>query len=462
MDQKIVEKIENFIIKTFEELNVPGLSVGIIEEGKPVYKKGFGKRILEEKLPMNEDSLFGIGSISKSITALAIMQLVEQGKINLNDPVEKYMNFQLGFDESPITIHHLLSHSSGIAELDGANYPLDVVTGSTKVKIPMDTKEDFLNHLNAAGNEVQFKPEKMFFYNNDGYTCLSIIVENISGLKFDEYIKRNIFKPLKMERTTYEEEFLEKDPENNSICCYLQSEDTKTVEKVPFPYSINLYGPGGIKSSISELQNYMIALLNDGIFEGKEVIKKSIIEKLWTPNIKNSFWADNTNYCYAWVKEEDFCGNTVISHGGSVCVSTANFLMVPKKKIGVIIGANTGGFIAGILGRGILAILLGDKPESVLTGLFIEKKINKIIGNYVTYKGINRFKVELKGLVLYGTIMIDAGTDTFPLIAKNLDDYKFYIATVIPRPDAEIQFHINKKTGKVTLTYERYLFHKTE
>ncbi|MFX1267051.1 MAG: serine hydrolase domain-containing protein, partial [Promethearchaeota archaeon] len=104
------EEIEQKVVDLMREFKIPGLSIGIVEHGKPIYAKGFGTRNIEKNLPFTENTLFGIGSISKSFTALALFQLVQEGKINLQDPVNKYLNFKLGDDKNPIKICHLLSH----------------------------------------------------------------------------------------------------------------------------------------------------------------------------------------------------------------------------------------------------------------------------------------------------------------------------------------------------------------
>ena len=112
MRKKVIEMIENFIIEVMRHTKIPGLSLAIVKDGSLEYANGFGARQLDGNLPMTEDTLIGIGSISKSFTALAIMQLVQQGKIDLKAPVATYLEFNLGSKKNPITVHHLLSHSS--------------------------------------------------------------------------------------------------------------------------------------------------------------------------------------------------------------------------------------------------------------------------------------------------------------------------------------------------------------
>lgn len=110
-------KFEGWIADTMMRDHVPGLSLAVVKDGKVVYARGFGARRFKDNAPATPNTLYGVGSCTKSFTALAIMQLVEQGKLNMHDPVKKYLpEFRVGKDENPITLHHLLTHSSGMPD----------------------------------------------------------------------------------------------------------------------------------------------------------------------------------------------------------------------------------------------------------------------------------------------------------------------------------------------------------
>ena len=110
-------ELELLIAKKMQTLKIPGLSFGVVVDGNPVFSLGFGNRNLEKNLPFTPDTLYGIASQSKSFCAIAILQLAEQGKLDLDASVNKYIDFQLGKPDKPITVHHLLSHSSGLPDL---------------------------------------------------------------------------------------------------------------------------------------------------------------------------------------------------------------------------------------------------------------------------------------------------------------------------------------------------------
>ena len=179
MSSKFLErKIEPLIVKLMQQSKLPGLALSVIKDGKPFYAKGFGARNLKKNIPFDEDTLFGIGSISKSFTALGIMQLVEQGKIDLQSPVKKYIDFKLGDKNNPIRVHHLLSHSTGFPELLGTIVALTRRMGFIENIIPMSSWNDYLLFLNGAGKEVIDIPDKCFFYNND--YILKILIKRVT------------------------------------------------------------------------------------------------------------------------------------------------------------------------------------------------------------------------------------------------------------------------------------------
>ena len=142
--------IEPIMAEVMQIFNVPGVSIAVIQNNKVIYSKAFGFRDKEKLLPMSIDTLVGIGSTTKFITAAAIMILHERNLLNINDPVNKYVDFKLGSEEKPITIHHILSHSSGYPELFGSVIPLMEHLHSINSHVSIKTWTDWWKHLNGA------------------------------------------------------------------------------------------------------------------------------------------------------------------------------------------------------------------------------------------------------------------------------------------------------------------------
>ncbi len=464
MSSKFLERIiEPLIVNLMQQSKFPGLAISVIKDGKPFYAKGFGARNLKKNIPFDKDTLFGIGSISKSFTALGIMQLVEQGKVDLQRPVKKYIDFKLGDKNNPIKVHHLLTHSTGFPELLGTIVALTRRLGFIENIIPMSSWNDYMLFINGAGTEVVDIPEKCFFYNNDMFTCLGLIIEKVSGMRVEEYIRENILKPLGMNRSTYMRE--DYDNDNNTITNYLPLDEEGSLKESDPPIDKFIYAAGGLLSSVNELQNYLIALMNEGKQGESQILQKSSIDKMWTPYNKTpeSYGQGETWYGYGWMVEKDFFGYEVIQHGGSVLTASAMVAMIPEIKMGVIMGVNCDSQgLLGPLAHGILAILLGKDINEAVPLLQIQNKLNKLVGKYTTYKGLQSLEIFLENGILYAKIPYPylPKPTILPLAPENIDELKFVVPIAFPGMKMKGQFFIDEKTDEIRLLVDRYNFHK--
>ncbi len=459
------EEIEQKVVDLMGEFKIPGLSIGIVEHGKPIYAKGFGARNVEKNLPFTENTLFGIGSISKSFTALALLQLIQEGKINLQDPVSKYLNFKLGDNKNPIKICHLLSHSSGIPELSANVVALVRQLGNFDVTIPMSSWNDFFLHINNAITEVFDVPDKNFFYNNDMFTCVGLIIEKLTNMKFEAYIKKNILEPLNMDRSIYLKEDFEKD--NDVLTGYIPSEEKKLYKETSHPFDKIVYAPGGLVSSAREMQNYIITLINGGLFNNSRIIQQSLLEQMWTPYIKipeETLGGKDAWYGLGWVIEKDFFGHRLIHHGGDVGSSTAFLALLPEEKMGVILGANcNASIVLSSLAHLILGFLLGIEISKTTPALKIDKKLKSLTGKYSTYKNLENIIISFDNDILYAEIK--ESLDFFipmklPLVPEDINELKFYVPIVYPNRKIKVQFFVEETIQEVHFTFDRYYFHK--
>ncbi len=215
---------EEFASRYIAAYGVPGIAVGVANRGEMVYWKGFGWRDRERQLPVTPDTLFGIGSITKSFTAVAVMQLIEQGKLRTSDPVRKYLpELRIGRDTAiaeSITIHHLLTHTTGTPPLPSliycmltsmradpsmADHPGAARFADAKALDCYTDFEEFLAGLDVA---PLANPGAVFSYLNDGWALLGEIVTRISGLQYEDYVSEHILKPAGMTRSTFRLETL--------------------------------------------------------------------------------------------------------------------------------------------------------------------------------------------------------------------------------------------------------------
>ena len=458
-----IEFIERVAPDLMEKERIPGLSIAVIKNGDVVYTGGFGARNVEQNLPATRDTLYGIGSCTKSFVALAIMQLAKQGKISLDDPASKYTPLKIGRPCKPITIRHLLSHSSGIPSLGTSTIALQRGIG-VDVWIPWGGVEDFYRHVNGAGDEIAADPGERFFYLNAGYRILGHVIQEASGLRFDEYITEKILRPLKMGRTTLSKAVYMKDKDR--MTPYRRDENGKPVP-TEFPYPNVEDNPefafiaaaGGVISSVVDLTNYLKMNINMGVFMGAELIDEDSLEEMWTPHAersRNHF--GSYGYGYGWGVTEDFLGSKMVSHGGSILVSTAHLALVPEHGAGVAMASNIAGFPHAPVAQGILAALMGHDPAKTIPTLRIWERMRTLTGSYETYRGLAKAEVASRGGLLY---LVQKGFDTdaaTPLIPEDdmLESDRFYILSEGVRQPVE--FVIGPE--KIDLYVERNRYHK--
>jgi CubicO group peptidase (beta-lactamase class C family) len=447
-----VEKMRNFIEvftpKFMKTGKIPGFSIAIVQEGEIIYAEGFGSRNLKKNLPATPDTLYCIGSCTKSFVAMSIMQLVERGKISLEDTVDQYVPLKIRVSGKPITIHHLLTHSSGIPSLGASGEVLYKGLGE-KIGIPLGGVNDFYRHLNGAEDEIVDEPGKRFFYFNDGYIILGHIIQEVSGLTFDNYITENILKPLKMKKTTLSKKQYEKDLDR--MIPYLKKPDgTMTPTELPFPtISDNpefsfIVAPGGIISSVKELTNYLTVNIEKGRFEDVQLLSSKSIEKMQKPYIERPFKLFGKSwYGYGWMASEDFFGYKLVWHSGSIFVSSAVLAFIPDLKIGVAMACNTIGFPHVTIAQGIFAALTGKNPAKVIPALQIIEMMKLLTGTYKTYGGRIRVRVMNKGGFLYFELKSPFREFLVPLIPEDgsLESYKFY--TLLNGIRQNVEFVVN-------------------
>jgi len=175
----VMKKVEKLIVEKMAAVKSPGLALTYVKDGTIIYQRCFGTKNREKDLvttdPVTPDTCFEIGSCTKSFTSAAILQLQEKGRLKIHDPVKKYLDwFELGSDNDPITIHHLMSHSSGIPGLDITDLSIykALDDDNDMPLIPISTKEDYHFWINNAASQIKYKPGTKYFYCNDGYNLL--------------------------------------------------------------------------------------------------------------------------------------------------------------------------------------------------------------------------------------------------------------------------------------------------
>ena len=450
-------KLETLIAGTMESVHAPGLSIALVRNGEVVYAGGFGARNVERNLPATPNTLYGIGSCTKSFTALAILQLVEEGKLDLSDPVAEHLPFELGFEDDPVTLHHLLSMSSGIPSLGMAGILIERMTGVGESWVPMTDMDDFLLFVNEAREEVAARPAQRYFYLNTGFTLLGEVVERVSKTSFEDYVAERILKPLRMDRSTFEKEAFEKDPD--AMTAYRKEKDGSLTPTV-HPFHRLIYGPGGLLSPVSELTSYLIMNMEGGAYEGERLIDLGLLKEMHTGHTDRGAGVFGRNmYGYGWGIVEDFLGHELVTHSGSTGVSSAILGFVPDLKIGVAAASNIGGFGA-VIPHAALALLMDKDPEKALPYMEEEADLNRLTGEYEAYKGTNRVSVVKRSALLFAESKSRWSESSLPLIPEKRAAGNRRFNIYLPEGGLMPVEFVDGPDGGVDLYMERWRLHR--
>lgn len=325
----ILKKINTYLEDYHEKVPMPGFSVVIVEGDKVIFQKGYGLEKLGGSKPMTVKSSTGIGDLCNSFTALAIMQLVEAGKLNLDDKVTKYLPwFQTANKHysDQITIRMLLSNTAGIPGRFESFPSLDYE----------NALENFVRSMDSY--YITKEPGLSFEYSREGFSVAGLIISKVSGLSYAKYLEKNIFEPLQMNRSTT-------DPARFDALQVLYGHEIGLTECIPAkPGMIDgNYLPAGseLRSSAQDLGNYLIALVNDGKFGGKQIISKESIKEMWKPHTSFSGLGtmlggdgSDVKYCLGWL-EMNIDDRDVILHLGNTNQMSSICGIHPDKKLAI-------------------------------------------------------------------------------------------------------------------------------
>jgi CubicO group peptidase (beta-lactamase class C family) len=439
--------LEGFILEKMRETKIPGLSLAVIENGETVYSRGFGFSDISSGLQATDRTLYGIGSVTKSFTALAIMQLIEQGKVQLNDPIEKYVPLKLKpFGES-VSIHHLLTHSSGLPDLGYASAFIGGVLGWDNSWLPVSGPEDVIAFMHDANEWAVTRPGERFFYLNEGYVLLGYIISKLTGVTYEQYVQERILQPLRMDRTFFSKADVERDADKATP--YIIDKEGKHLPS-SFPYGIN--SDGGLISNAHDLSNYLKMCLNRGEFEGQTIVSRETFESMEIPYIPEPLELfGKESYGYGWGITPDFCGYKLVRHGGSVGVYSAYVGYVPEGRRGVATLSNADGLGASI-GLYALSQSVGQDPKT-LPFLKTERILRRLEGQYETYKGTIKITFKEAGGVLYLDYKDRYREQRTPFFPEKLEDDLATFYVIAGGVRATIEFKM--KDGKVEMIDSR-------
>ncbi len=327
--------LDNMMNTKMKKYYIPNATVAVVKEGKIIYKKGFGFADLKRNIPVNADTtLFRIGSTSKLITWMAVMQLAEQGKLDLNADVNSYLDFEIPpqlikslnqTTTEPITLTHLMTHTPGFED-----YPDMLFRLSADGLLPLN--EYIRNYLPAR----IFPAGEVAAYSNYGAALAGYIVERVSGLPFSEYVEKNIFLPLQMNKSTFRQ----------PLPLGLSASTAK-----PYRFINGAYVEGGFEyilpepagsmsSTATNMANFMIAHLNGGVYSGESILREETLKKMHEQHFTHH--PDLGGMTLGFM-EGVFNDKGVLFHGGGTMLYSTGLYLLPEEDTGIFIsysGAN--------------------------------------------------------------------------------------------------------------------------
>jgi len=321
-----VPTLDDFLKRKRWALHLPGLAVAVVQNGRIAYLRGLGAAA--PSWPMTPQTPHIVGSLSKSFTALAVMQLVEQGKVDLDTPVHRYIPwFRVNDPDAStrITLRHLLTHTSGISRYDGRR----LLAGRGGKTIEQSVHE--LSTLKLS------KPVGTAFqYSNINYMLAGLIIEMVSGQSFSTYVEEHIFSPLGMEHSYTSEEAARRGGLATGYRWWFG---------LPLPYRAP-YLPDAlpaafVAASAGDLARYMLALLSGGVLDGASVLSAASVAELHRPQVVTA--SPGSSYGLGW-RIETLGSETIVRHGGEVSNFLAEMVLIPERRLGVVVllNANNG------------------------------------------------------------------------------------------------------------------------
>lgn len=367
--------LDVYIEKAMHDHEVPGLAIAVVRNDSVVYAKGFGVRKLGSPERVDENTLFAIGSASKSFTAAAIGMLVDEGKVKWDDPAAKYLpSLQLydPYASRELTVRDLLSHRSGLSRGDLLWY------GNTY------SRDDILQRVRYLKPSWSFRSQ--FGYQNIMYLAAGEVVAHVAGISWDDFIQRRIFDPLGMTSSNTSTKRLA----GQANVAQPHSRIDDTVRVVPYRNIDNIAPAGSINSNVLDMAKYVRFHLNEGKWNGKALVTGGTHAEMWKAHTvipMEGFWkaaapgAHLSAYGLGWFLQ-DYRGRLVVQHGGNIDGMSAHVAMMPEEKTGVVVLTNlNGALVADVLAYRVfdqfLGAPLGDPSGEALKVIAAAEKQGK-------------------------------------------------------------------------------------
>jgi len=382
-------KLDSVLKQAYKVFELPGFAIGIVKENKVIYSKGFGLKKLNTNDSINSESLFHMASVSKPFVAMAIMQLADKGKIKLESPLTAYIPYFKMKDlrYKAITIRQMLTHTSGFPDVKDYDWDKPQYDDGALERYIKDSVSTY-KLLSAPGTQ--------FYYSNMAYDVLAEVIKQVSGMPFENYMDRYIFKPCKMYNSTF---LRKKVPADLATSPHVLGSNCNFQVSNIYPYNRCHAASSTLHSNIHDMLQWASLILNNGRLYGKQIINEASLKSMVSAQYK---FDEESSMGYGWFLDKRN-GRALINHGGSDVGYASYIGIIPQDSIAIVVMSNLYSFV----------------PDGAITSLALNTVYNEPI--WKLKKPIN---LAIAPLICKNGFEI-AKAKYFELKKNNADEYDF-------------------------------------
>jgi CubicO group peptidase (beta-lactamase class C family) len=407
--QRIDELVDAWLMDT----DCPGASVAVTDGTDLIHAAGYGHRSLDPERPATPVTRYGVGSVTKAVTATAVRVLVDRGELAVDDPVAAHVSYFEDAPGDPITVHDLLTHTSGMPadDLDAvvlAQTVLDVDLGVT-----LDDWDDFEAFL-ADRLDRRRTDRERFLYYNSGYVVLARLVEAVSGDSFREFVEEAVFRPAGMERATFDPAVLEAD--DDVATPHLRAQGT--FRSARFPDHFVFEPIGGLLTPVTDLAAFLGHHAADGT-----AFADALANEMYESQVvaSPSVGGESVGYGYGWYVRP-FDGDLLVGHSGNTGVSAGYAGFLRNQGLGVAIGCTAPPKRSPEELAVQLLTTLTDTPLPVVSPrTALDRKMERVTGRYTSDGGFHTVTIAREGPQLAVTHETPLGGQEMRFRPRSLD-----------------------------------------
>ncbi|MBN2899579.1 MAG: beta-lactamase family protein [Clostridia bacterium] len=431
MKKEYIEAFESLIKEFAQVYKAQGIIVGILDDKDLLYQRSFGYRNVEKEQPIDENTIFGIASITKSFTVIRLMQLAEAGLIDLETPLDElYEDWQLPKEHTP-KIKHLMSHVAGFYPQERflmKDVADELGLEASALHESLELSKRGIDMIIARLNQSKLfigPPGEYFSYSNFSFGILTDLVERFSDeSSYAASVMNHIIKPMGLEHTFFD--FERTKNESNITRLYTAEKDGVKVTDDYMDAGFVLLGGGAIKSTLKDLLTYTRLYLNDGVVNDVRILEKASVDAMMQERI---VYKDGQGYGYALVTG-DLDDMRYVGHSGGLTGVSSFFGFNKTSGKGVVVLCNTGGVPATAIGMAALRLAHDLYPDyktfNYVDGIWSDDAIQKTLGTYISKEGDHAEVVLREGQVkiIANGVLKDCRTirDDLMLIVSEMEE----------------------------------------